>query len=95
MREFWIGLVLAAIFSVALALTRDWWLPSQSRETWHESWLESRPKPEEAQASLRAEHERLLAEIEKEYGERIAREKALNDKYRLELEQLRKEKRDP
>jgi hypothetical protein len=93
MRNFWIGLVLATVFSIALALTRDWWLPGESRETWHRSWLETRPRQVETAASIQAEHERLLAEIEKEYGEKIAREKAIHRKYRSEL--LRKGKKTP
>ena len=95
MREIWIGLVLAAIFSLALALTRDWWLPPRARETWHQSWLESRPRPEDSTAAIRANHERLLAAMEKDYGEKIAREKVLNEKYRSELDKLRKEKKSP
>lgn len=95
MRNLWIGLVLAAFFSVALAVTRDWWLPGVTRETWHQAWLESSPRATDLETSIRNEHERLLAEMEKEYGETIAREKAINQEFRLELERLRREQGTP
>jgi hypothetical protein len=68
-------LVILGLIVLGLAWTKDHWLPDGLQERWHEAWLSSENREVSPRDRLLAEHERLSSEIEKEYGEKIGREK--------------------
>jgi hypothetical protein len=90
MKKMWIALAATGLVLAGLAATKDRWLPEEFNRYWHARWLRSGSA---GQGNPRQEivenHSRLLAEIERDYGEKIDREKKMSDVYQLEYNRLK------
>ena len=92
MKRTWFALFVFACAVVALAVTKDRWLPSEVSREWHREWLLSGKGNEDPREEALEEHTRLTAEMERDLQEQIDREKKMNEILRLEYERLSQER---
>ena len=92
MKRMWIALAVTGLVLAGLAATQDRWMPEEFNRYWHAQWLRSGSvEKEDPREEILENHARLLAEIEQEYGEKIDREKKMNEVYQLEYNRLKNE----
>jgi hypothetical protein len=90
MKKVWLALVAAGVVVAGLAATKDRWMPEELNRYWHARWLRSdSAEKEDPREEILQTHARLLAEIERDYGEKIDREKKMNGVYQLEYNRLK------
>jgi len=77
------------VLALGLAATKDRWFPRDLSREWNNWWLSSKGGAEsDPRAEILAGHRRRLKAMEREYQERIDREKKLHQIYLLEYERL-------